>query len=239
MDNSDMAVDYVKVIKSLVAKSQSTYGERIKKAILPLGNDFSNSDNLFSTTTQGTQQQNSLTWQQGITTQSEIAIWATGLLLESFDEVEVHLIPGNHDEFSNFWLYTMLKQVYKNTDNITIKGGRRWSITQHGEVGVFFAHGHKGKSMNYVQTWATSDPKSFASTTYREIHKGHLHGRAESTLSISEEYGIVVRTMPGLSGTDDWHDSNFYINNNRLGLATVYNKIAPQGEVYAYVKDIA
>lgn len=230
---TDMAATYRQVLTELIDAS-TAYCEG--KAVLVVGQDMLNFDNVNGTTTAGTPQSNIMNWQDAIAVQSELVVWAVNQLRETYHRVEIHLVPGNHDEYSNFWLYKLLQYAYQDAHDVGIVGGKRWSIMEHGQVGVFFIHGDKGRPPNYAQVWSVADPMSWAQTSYKEVHTGHLHTRQELAYRLTEDKGIVTRYMPGLSVTDNWHDANLYVFNNRLGLATVYDVYYPIAEFYSHVK---
>ena len=209
----------------------------VSKAVLVIGQDFVNFDNALGTTTQGTVQENSMPYREAITVQSSVAIWAVNMLANLFSEVEIHLVPGNHDRYSNFWLYTLLENLYKEHKTVKVVGGETWSVVTYEDVGIFVIHGDLGKSTDYLAVWATSDPLSFAQARYKEIHTGHLHTMSETITRKYDQKGVVHRTMPGLTSTDTWHNERLYINNNRYGLVTIYNSRYPETEHYCFIED--
>ena len=236
--SGDMVAAYRKVLSKLI-KETVLSGYPIEKAVLVIGQDFVNFDQSLGTTTMGTPQENGMPWRKAVEVQSSLAIWAVNQLRENFSQVEIHLVPGNHDKYSNFWLYVLLSNLFSDRKDVSIVGGETWSVVSHGNIGIFLIHGDVGKVNDYVSVWATSSPLTFAYSHYKEIHTGHLHTSGEAVIRKSEDRGIVHRSMPGLTSTDTWHNDKLYINNNRLGLVTLYGYHYPRAEFYAFVDTVA
>lgn len=236
---------YKEVLADLIGQVVMREESRVQKAALVVGQDWTNFDNRRGETTLGTPQDNSMTFNQMVEQQVATLLWSVDHLVEHFGHVELHFVPGNHDKESNFWLYTLASNLYKDHDNISVLGGKKWSVIRWGEVGILSIHADTGKTPDYVKVWSTSDRASWAFTTYKEIHTGHLHTRKKRVSRDmgdwyehdveSEDRGILTRFMPGLAATDDWHEDNLYVNNHRLGLVTVYSEKRPTAEYYSYV----
>ena len=222
----DLVATYKTTLTQLVYEAVSSRFS-ISRPVLIIGHDFANSDNVHGTTTQGTPQANAMNWRDLITAQIATAIWAIDYVTEHFGTCEVITVPGNHDVFSSFWLHNLLKAKYPNA---AINGGDEWYAIRHNKVGLFFTHGDVGKQADYTQVWATHSPDTWAYSTYREVHTGHLHKLGEI---VSESHGIVQRYMPGLTGTDAWHKSRLYTGNNRLGVVSIYDARTRVADFYA------
>lgn len=65
---------------------------------------------------------------------------------------------------------------------------------------------------------AVEATKEFAETTHREWHLGHWHANR-----VQEQFGIVTRILPSLTGTDFWHKSKGYIGNMKSAQAHLYS----------------
>lgn len=193
--------------------------------LFPLGNDWSNSDNIAHTTTAGTPQTDNMTWQFGIDKQVELAIYTINQLV-AVAPVNVLLIPGNHDIYSNYFLGHVVEAYFRNNPNVTVvKDHSPRKYIQYGVTGIMFQHGDVGKLKSYSSVFASERPFIWGNVKFREAHIGHLHKQGEVLVPLSEEYGFLVRYMPSLSVTDNWHYNNMYVGNRQLASVLLYDKI--------------
>lgn len=234
VNGEDMIETYRRVLSQLVGQVVNAQ-INVSKAVLVIGQDYVNFDNVQGNTTAGTPQQNVFGWREAVSKQVAITTWAVEQLREHFPHVEVHHVPGNHSLLNDEWLYRFMCAHYDGYPDVQIFGGKDWSVIHHGSVGIFSIHGHEGKGEDYMDIWARFSPKTFAETEYREIHTGHLHTRKEVIL---DKKGVVHRYMPGLCAPDDWHKRKLYIGNNRFGLVTCYNRKYPTSEFYAFPEGV-
>ena len=196
----------------------------LEEIVFILGNDFSDYDNPFGSTTKGTQQHLDVGWRHGIDDQCELAILTVDTL-RSVAPVRVIMVGGNHDMFSNYFLGKYVEGWYKEATDVVIDNSRKYrKFYKYGTTGFMFTHGNEEKKASLPAIFATEAPEIFANVTNREVHTGHFHQRAENYNMLTEEFGVIIRVLPSLSPNSDWEDLKGYIMHNRAGVAHVYHK---------------
>lgn len=207
---------YQDAVAALLAR---TDGIRFERIVLPIGNDFFNSDTKAGTTTSGTPLDNDSRWHKTFERGRRLLVKVVDRL-RTIAPVEVFCIPGNHDALSSFTVAAVLEAWYRNTPDVTVHNAPmlrkywRW-----GRSLVMWTHGHKGKKANYPLLMATERPRDFGATTFREVHTGHTH----ETKTI-ETHGIRVRTSPALCPPDAWHSENHFVGQQQAAEAYVWHK---------------
>jgi hypothetical protein len=192
---------------------------------LPIGSDLLNVDNSTETTTKGTPQNQSESFESA-------AVRAVNLLIATIDRlsevapVRISAVRGNHDRDSTFWIGQVLAAWYRNDGRVTVKApgpGKRVYL-RFGSTLILTYHGDCVKPDHLESLMIRERPKDFAECTYREAHAGHLHKSARKRLFAQDTYGTVLfRQLPSLSPTDQWHDDNGYVGSPRFAEAQVYD----------------
>jgi hypothetical protein len=113
-----------------------------------------------------------------------------------------------------------LSCLYHATPDVEILGDPTLrKYVQYGNVALMYTHGDKGKAADWPLLFATEQPKMFGSSTFREVHTGHLH-----QTRLQEFHGVRVRISPALCAPDSWHSDNQLVGNLRGAEAYVYDK---------------
>jgi hypothetical protein len=218
---------YLRVFSHLLERAGRFHPEKI---VIPIGNDFVHSDTQFGTTTKGTVVNSTCRpgdlFKAGLGAVMTCIEWATSFA----ERVAVIVIPGNHDKLSAIHLGNALSAVYEkiNDGRVTVDDDpatrkyMRW-----GAVLLGWCHGGKDdpKQTNLPLIMAEECPKDWGETTCREWHIGDQHRRRKYETHGTESYpGVVVRTIPSLSPTDDWHHEHGFISGQRCAEAYIWNK---------------
>ena len=183
-------------------------GVNIDKILLPISNDFFNSDRShpFNSTTSGTPQEEDTRWQNTFRKGRELLI-KNIQKLSTIAPVEVKVVPGNHDYERSFYLGDSLEGWFHNDQNVNIDNSpnpRKYFI--YGKNLIGFTHGNNEKISDLPMIMAQENPTEWAMSYYREFHLGHLHHKKEGKFNATNELqGVMVRYMSSLSGTDSWH----------------------------------
>jgi len=199
----------------------------IKRILLPIGNDFFNSDRShpFNSTTKGTPQEEDTRWQKTFRTGRKLLVDQITRLSE-IAPVDVIMIPGNHDYERNFYLGDSLEGWFYNNPNVTVDNSpspRKYYLYNNTLIG--YTHGNEEKISDLPLLMAQEVPTLWASSKYREFHLGHVHHKKEIKYKSTEEYqGVIIRFMSSLSATDSWHHKKGYIGNRRSSEAYVWDK---------------
>jgi len=192
------------------------YVERVpvERVVFPVGNDFLHIDNKALTTEAGTE--------QGPQTDGRYAkIVETGFmaLVKALDKlsedtpVDVIFVAGNHDATSTYHIVRELRAWYRRHPNVNVDASpRSRKYYEYGATLLGYTHGHSETLTRLLNLMPLEKPEAWARTKCREWHTGHLHKRrVVKTTPVDSHEGTVVRTLPSLSGTDDWHYKKGFI----------------------------
>ncbi len=176
----------------------------IAKILLPLGNDFYNSDNTENTTTRGTPQQEDTRWQKTFRRGRELAVEIIDACA-AVAPVDILIIPGNHDQQRSFYLGEVLQAWYANCDSVQIDNcAASRKYYKYGNSLIGFAHGSSEKVQNLPLIMALEAPDMWAQTTYREWHTGDKHHKEDMIFRANESNGVLVRILRSLAPDDAW-----------------------------------
>lgn len=199
----------------------------VDKIVLPVGNDFFNSDRShpFNSTTKGTPQEEDARWQNTFKVGRELLVKSI-TKLASIAEVDVIMVPGNHDLERNFYLGDSLEGWFHNNQNVNVDNrpsSRKYY--NYGNVLIGYTHGDQEKIQNLPLIMAQEVPDLWSKSLYREFHIGHMHQKKQTVVKpLEEQTGVIIRSMSSLSGTDSWHHTKGYVKNQRNAEAIVWNK---------------
>lgn len=185
--------------------------------IYVIGNDALHVDNGKSQTTKGTYVESDSKWQDAY-------IQLAGALKDSINMVKeyaptkVCVVPGNHDEEKMFTMGHAVGWLYEDDPSVDVD----WSPLARKYVGRgqnlwMFEHGHNMakdiKSIGHLM--ASEQPELWSKSRYREVITGHWHHKKDrivESMQVDTIKDVVVRFLPSLSGTDEWHYKHGYIN---------------------------
>ena len=107
----------------------------------------------------------------------EIMKLAALRLAESHEEVEIHLLRGNHDETAYIAVMIALQALFKDMDRITVVvTDDDFRVIPWGKCCVFPHHGDKAKWEDLKNVFSDQFPDAWASAKYwRFIWTAHLH----------------------------------------------------------------
>lgn len=98
------------------------------------------------------------------------------MLLEKHQHVHVIFAEGNHDMASSIWMREFLTVLYENEPRVTIdKSPDPYYCYVHGDVSLFYHHGHKKKMETISEVFAAKFRQEFGSSKFSYAHVGHLH----------------------------------------------------------------
>jgi hypothetical protein len=205
---------------------QRTATHKPEQIVLVVGNDLLNADNLQSTTTAGTPQQCDGRYQKTFRTTRQMVTDSIKRWCQ-VAPVRVVMVPGNHDTLSTWHLGDSLECVFQGSKDVTIENlptprkYYRW-----GRVMLMWTHGHRGNHASYPLLMATEQREMFGSTSWHEIHLGHLH-----QVNLREMNGVRVRILPSLCAADAWHSEMGYVGNIRSAEAYIWDRDGMVGTV--------
>jgi predicted phosphodiesterase len=213
----------------------------IDKILIPIGNDFFNSDNAYptTTTTNGTYQHDDTRWQK---------IFRTGwnLYREQIDRCKeiapVHIItvPGNHDYQKTFYLGEVLSALYASDDNVLVDDNpMARKYVQYGQTLLGFTHGNqKNESEKRLSMLMQQEAREqWANSRFAEWHLGDIHHeKVVKYVSTEDHGGLIVRYLRSLSPTDAWHYQKGFVGAQKGAEAYVFD--IDNGRVATYYYNV-
>mgnify|MGYP001766760333 CR=1 FL=1 len=204
------------------------------RILFPVGNDFFNSDTIFNTTTQGTQQDEDLRWQKTFNVGVQLLVDAINLLKQTGFPVDVVVIPGNHDFERSYYMGKFLEAWFNNDETITIiNGASPRKYYRFGKVLLGFTHGSEEKESSLPLLMATDieSKPMWSETIYHEWHLGHIHRKRNVNYSVvdnkqrtlSEDLGVTVRYLSSLTGTEEWHHKKGFVGAIKAADGFIWN----------------
>ena len=200
----------------------------IEEILVPIGNDLLHVDSYKNTTTRGTPQDvDGFNW-EAYDLAVECYIW----LLEQLHNIaplKVFHVSGNHDREKSrhvvreiMMYFKNYRDVYTDVDPVSRKPytwGNNFILLTHGDLS-------EGQTRNDLPlVMATEYDDLWSAHKKREIHLGHLHTRKRlKIMEMYEKQGVMIRWLPSISGTDQWHYDNMYVGNCKAGISFKYHK---------------
>jgi hypothetical protein len=199
-----LAVAAVKdVFTKVVARSLPT-----SKATLLIGGDILHADDQAERTSSGHQLDVDGRFPKVVDAAGETAAWCVGLLLTHHEEVEVIVLPGNHDETSFYAITMFLRAWFRNEPRVTIdRSARPIRYREFGKVMLGMTHGHKAKAKRMPLLMAADEREMWGRTKYPYAHTFHVH---HASKDLDEDGGVIVETHRVVAPADAWHYGQGY-----------------------------
>lgn len=217
--------DYNECLKDLVLKSYVSFN--IDKIVFVIGNDIFNTDNIHNTTTNGTPQSVNSTWDIAYERVFECMVKSISFLKQFCNQLDILLIPGNHDRTKSFYLVHGLEAYFRSETSIVFsRNSYLKKIVVYGNQFIGFNHGDN-KNDKLPLAFATEFYEDWGKCKYHDLLVSDKHHNNEkvfkSNQTQNEFQGVKVRILPSLSGTDRWHNDNLY-NSRQSGVALIYDQ---------------
>jgi hypothetical protein len=189
----------------------------IGRILLPMGNDYFNSDNPQDTTAHGTPMQEDVRWQKTFQMGCGLAMWMIDQCAQ-IAPVDVLIIPGNHDTQRSFMMGLALNFWYHTNHNVTIDNGpKSRKYYPFGKVLLGFCHGYDEKVKKMPDIMAFEEKDLWAKAKFCEWHTGDKHHREDITFYSKEHVGITVRILSALAIEDTWTFNHGFVGSLRAG----------------------
>jgi hypothetical protein len=103
--------------------------------------------------------------------------YAVGLLLQQHNEIEVHLLRGNHDETAYIGVMVALSVHFKDDPRVNVVvSDDNFRVIPWGKCAVFPHHGDKSKWEDLKDVFSDQFPDAWAKAKYwRFIWTAHVH----------------------------------------------------------------
>jgi hypothetical protein len=128
------------------------------------------------------------------------------LIAQKHDEVDVALIPGNHDRDGYIGVMFALGERYSDCDRINVqREAGEFFVTEHGKVMIAAHHGDKAKAERLVMHMADEWPDMWGRTRFRHYFTGHLHHA-----KLQDIGGVQVEQLRAVAPRDAYAASHGY-----------------------------
>ncbi len=184
----------------------------VERILLPIGNDFLNSDGADMETTSGTRVSEDSRYQRTWRLARQAAIEA---ICEAKKTAPVHIliVPGNHDRERIFYFGDVLEARFHSDPEVTVDNSPAMrKYFSWGGVLLGFTHGSEEKLQDLPTIMMSEvDGETLAKAVWREWHLGHWHKKRELKFMPLDEFGGVrIRILPSLCAADEWHALHGY-----------------------------
>jgi hypothetical protein len=194
-----------------------------ERIVFPFGNDYLHADNIYHTTTKGTNQPEMLSWHEVYKQGKNLAIEMVSTLRE-VAPVKIYQIPGNHSTHSDYTIGLILDAYFHNDQSVEIDcSSSPYKFHRFGCNLIGYEHGHSVPAVRLAALMANMVPKDWAETSYREYHLGDQHRKATSKPSSFEEQGVSIEYLAGLTPPNAWHKTHSYNFQKRGAVAFVWD----------------
>ena len=116
-------------------------------------------------------------------------------LLQKHSHVHMIIAEGNHDPASGAWLREMFSALYDEEPRVTVDvSPDPYYCYEHGDVSLFFHHGHLKKPEQIDDVFASKFREVFGRTKHSYAHMGHRHhGKMlETNLMVVEQHRTLA-----------------------------------------------
>lgn len=227
---------HVTAMQSLVSSAP-----RAKKGLLINLGDFLHADNSSNQTLRGHHQLDVDTrWPKVIRSSVNAVIKLVQLMLTRFGEVEVWMVPGNHDPHSAVMLTIALQLFFKDEPRVKVNDeASLFFYVRFGESLIGSTHTHTIKdraSLGALMPYHR--PMDYALSRYHYYYCGHVHHDS----LLETKTGVIVETMRTLAGKDKFAAESGYgsgrdmkcdvydiedgrVQRNTIGIRSIQRKI--------------
>lgn len=151
----------------------------------------------------------------------------TSMLLQKHKRVILLMAEGNHDLASSMWLRELFAALYEAEPRIeVITRPDPYYCYVHGEVSIFFHHGHK-KRMDSLETVLIAKfREEFGRTKYSVCHTGHLHHNL-----VRETNTMTLEQHRTLAASDSHASRGGWISGRDAKVITYHEQFCEVGRV--------
>lgn len=117
------------------------------------------------------------------------------MMLAKHLRVHVIMAEGNHDMTSSIWLRQLCHAMFENEPRVTVDmRPDPYYCVEHGDVALFFHHGHKKRMAGIADVFAGKFRDVFGRTRHAYAHMGHLHHVEvkETNLMVVEQHRTLA-----------------------------------------------
>ena len=210
---------FFKIAENLILRTINFYN--IDSVIFPISNDFFHTDTYFNTSTKGTPQDVIAEYDEEYEVGFDLLVNTITLLKSVSNQVNVILVPGNHDRTKGFYLAHALEVFFKADKGIVfLRNKDNEKAVLIGNTFIGYHHGNcKLEQLPLLFATHPECAVAFGKAKYREVHTGDKH-----YYMAKEIKGVRIQQMPSLSGNDRWHKDHHFVHSVRAALLLMYDK---------------
>ena len=205
-DGYNVEIACNRVLEGLEGLIEKSKGFDVDRVLFCIGNDVLHIDNVYNTTTAGTNQDVDGKWWEHFEVALALYVKCVEILREVAPVDIIHSM-SNHDYQSGFHLAHALKSWFRNDSEVTfdISVAHR-KYYKYGKNLIGLEHGDGAKMDNLPLLMAQEQPKMWSETKYRYWYLHHLHHKVKHKWRDAKDFiGVTVEYMRSPSGTDSWH----------------------------------
>jgi hypothetical protein len=203
--NNDIAKRLANIVYKLeMIANQATLSNNLNQITYIIGSDEFNSE-FTGTTTKGTPQTNTHTYQDSFQFICEHEILVITMLLQYAENVNVVYVAGNHDEYVGWHLVTWLQSYFRNIDRLTFDISPKYrKYISYGGSALMFNHGDAIKPAKLAALFPIEFREGWSFHNNFYIFTGDKHHE------ISHDFnGIKFYQIPAFSNAKSlWDDKN-------------------------------
>lgn len=172
-----------------------------RRALVATVGDTLHSDGYANATTKGTRVDVDGRTPKMVTTALRTFRRVIYRALQKHQEVDVKIVPGNHDALMTLVLSIALQQFFENEPRVHIDPSPemyQWYRFGLNLIGV--THGDKASANGMMGVMAVDRAKDWGETVHRRIYAGHIHHEV-----VKEVPGVIVEHLRTLASKDAWH----------------------------------
>mgnify|MGYP003645729970 FL=1 len=228
-DGYNVEVACERVLEGLQGLIDKSKGFEVDRVLFCIGNDILHIDNVYNTTTAGTNQDVDGKWWEHFEIALALYVKCVEILREIAPVDVIHSM-SNHDYQSGFHLAHALKSWFRLDDEVTfdISVAHR-KYYQYGKNLIGLEHGDGAKMANLPLTMAQERPLLWSETTHRYWYLHHLHHKVKHKwLDAKDFIGVTVEYMRSPSGTDSWHSRKGFTGVPKAVEGFLHEKVSGQ-----------
>jgi len=197
----------------------------VERVLLPVGNDFFDTNTAAMTTAHGTPQEDDVRWKRTYKLGCDFIV-NTIDKLQQIAKVDILIIPGNHDQDKIWHLGEYVSAWYHSSPNVSVDNRpkkRKYYGFYKNLIGL--THGYFEKNNKLDSLMAYEVPELWASSINREWHLGDKHHKVDMKLNANEfENGVVVRILRSLATPSVWEFDKGFVGSLKAGEAFFWHK---------------
>jgi len=187
--------------------NQAQLSNNLDQITYIIGSDEFNSE-FTGTTTKGTPQTNTHTYQDSFSFICDHEVLMITMLLQYADNVNVIYVAGNHDEYVGWHLVTWLQTYFRNTNRLTFDVSPKYrKYVSYGGSALMFNHGDALKPAKLAALFPIEFREAWSFHDNFYIFTGDKHHE------VSQDFnGIKFYQIPAFSSAKSlWDDKNGHV----------------------------